>query len=215
MSSLPTGTVTFLFTDVEGSTKLWERSPETMQRTLVRHDEILRRATEEHDGYVFKTVGDAFCCAFSTATDALEAALKAQRALFTEEWEVQGGVRVRMALHTGAAEERDGDYFGPPVNRVARLLSAAHGGQVLLSLATHEMVRDQLPEAASLRDLGAQHLKDLFRPERVFQLIAPGLPSEFPPLRTLQTRLNNLPLQPTPLVGREREVEEVAGRLRR
>jgi class 3 adenylate cyclase len=118
VASMPTGTVTFLFTDVEGSTKLWERSPETMQRALARHDEILRRVTEERDGYVFKTVGDAFCCAFSTATDALEAALRAQRALFAEEWEVQGGVRVRMALHTGAAAERDGDYFGPPVTEV-------------------------------------------------------------------------------------------------
>src|SRR5215207_7416518 len=215
MSSLPTGTVTFLFTDIEGSTKLWERSPQAMQRALARHDQILRDAVEERGGYVFKTVGDAFCCVFTTATDALEATLKAQRVLFAEEWHVEGGVRVRMALHTGVAEERDGDFFGPPVNRVARLLHTAHGGQVLLSAATHEMVRDQLPEAASLRDLGAQHLKDLFRPERVFQLIAPGLPSEFPPLRTLQTRLNNLPLQPTPLVGREREVEEVAGRLRR
>jgi predicted ATPase/class 3 adenylate cyclase/Tfp pilus assembly protein PilF len=211
---MPTGTVTFLFTDVEGSTKLWERSPETMQRALARHDEILRRVTEERDGYVFKTVGDAFCCAFSTATDALEAALRAQRALFAEEWEVQGGVRVRMALHTGAAAERDGDYFGPPLNRVARLLSAGHGGQVLLSLATQELVRDQLPEEASLMDLGEHRLKDLFRPERAFQLVAPGLPSQFPPLRTLAGRPNNLPVQPTPLVGREREVDEILERLR-
>lgn len=214
MSSLPTGTVTFLFTDIEGSTRLWERSPEAMQRALIRHDQILRDAVEERGGYVFKTVGDAFCCAFTTATDALEATLKAQRALFAEEWNVEGGVRDRMALHTGVTDERDGDYFGPPVNRVARLLHAAHGGQVLLSAATHEMVRDQLPEEVSLRDLGEQRLKDLFRPERIFQLTAFGLPSEFPPLRTLGARLNNLPLQPTPLVGRVREVEEVTGRLR-
>ncbi|HEX2739742.1 MAG TPA: adenylate/guanylate cyclase domain-containing protein, partial [Rubrobacter sp.] len=174
MSSLPTGTVTFLFTDIEGSTRLWERSPEAMQGALIRHDQILREAVEERGGYVFKTVGDAFCCAFTTATDALEATLKAQRALFAEEWNVEGGVRDRMALHTGVAEERDGDYFGPPVNRVARLLHAAHGGQVLLSAATHEMVRDQLPEEVSLRDLGEQRLKDLFRPERIFQLTASG-----------------------------------------
>jgi predicted ATPase/Tfp pilus assembly protein PilF len=121
---------------------------------------------------------------------------------------------VRMALHTGSTEERDGDYFGPPVNRVARLLSAAHGAQVLLSLTTQELVRDQLPEEVSLMDLGEHRLKDLFRPERVFQLMASGLPSEFPPLRTLEAKLNNLPLQPTPLVGREREVEEIAQRLR-
>ena len=119
-----------------------------------------------------------------------------------------------MALHMGAAEERDGDYFGPPVNRVARLLSAAHGGQVLLSLPTHEMVRDQLPAGIALMDLGEQRLKDLFRPERVFQLTAPELPSEFPPLRTLEIRPNNLPLQPTPLVGREREVAEITDRVR-
>jgi predicted ATPase/class 3 adenylate cyclase len=209
VSSPPTGTVTFLFTDIEGSTKLWERYPQAMQRALVRHDEILRRVTEEQEGYVFKTVGDAFCCAFPTAQDALEATLEAQRTLFAQEWGETGPLRVRMALHTGAAEERDGDYFGPPVNRVARLLTAGHGGQVLLSEAAQEMVRDQLPAGAALVDLGERRLKDLFRPERVFQLNASGLPSEFPPLRTLESRPNNLPPQPTPLVGRERELEQV------
>ena len=118
-------------------------------------------------------------------------------------------------MHTGAAEERDGDYFGPPVNRVARLLSAAHGGQVLLSLPTQELVRDQLPTHTSLRDLGEYRLKDLFRPERVFQLVSAELPSEFPPLRTLEAYRNNLPLQPTPLIGREKEVSEVCQRLSR
>ncbi len=210
MAGPPTGTITFLFTDIEGSTRLWERDAKAMQSALTRHDAILHRVIEEQEGHVFKTVGDAFCCAFSTATDALTAALEAQRALFTEEWGFGGGVRVRMALHTGAAEERGGDYFGPPLNRVARLLSAGHGGQVLLSLATQELVRDQLPPDVGLWDLGEQRLKDLFRPERVFQLVADGLPSEFSPLKTLGARPNNLPLQPTPLVGREREVEEIA-----
>jgi predicted ATPase/class 3 adenylate cyclase len=216
MSSLPTGTVTFLFTDIEGSTKLWERSPEAMQRALARHDEILREAVEEHDGYVFKTVGDAFCCAFATAPDALEASLFSQRALLSKEgWpEETGPLLVRMALHAGAAEERDGDYFGPPVDRVARLLSAGHGGQVLLSLAAQELVHDRLPPDVELSYLGEHRLKDLFRPERVFQIVAPSLPAEFPPLRTLAGRPNNLPLQPTPLVGREREVEEIVERLR-
>jgi predicted ATPase/class 3 adenylate cyclase/Tfp pilus assembly protein PilF len=214
MRGLPTGTVTFLFTDIEGSTKLWEKSPEAMQRALVRHDEILRRVTDGRDGHVFKTVGDAFCCAFSTAIDALEAALRAQRKLFAEEWGVEGGVRLRMALHTGAAEERDGDYFSPPVNRVARLLSAGHGGQVLLSLPTQELVRDWLPADVRLRDLGERRLKDLSRPEGIFQLMVHDLPAEFPPLRTLEGRPNNLPLQPTPLVGREHEVEEICRRLR-
>jgi len=213
MSVPPTGTVTFLFTDIEGSTKLWERDAATMQAALARHDEILRSAIEANGGYVFKTVGDAFCAAFPTAPDALEAALEAQRRLGEEQWDQSSPLRVRMALHMGVAEERDGDYFGPPVNRVARLLSAAHGGQVLLSLPTHEMVRDQLPAGATLMNLGERRLKDLFRPERVFQLTALGLPSEFPPLRTLESRPNNLPLQPTPLVGREREVAEVADRV--
>jgi predicted ATPase/class 3 adenylate cyclase len=215
VASPPTGTVTFLFTDIEGSTKLWEGDAEAMQEALARHDDILHGVVKEHDGYVFKTVGDACCCAFSRATNALEASLEAQRALLTKEgWPKETGpLRVRMALHAGTTEERDGDYFGPPVNRVARLLSAAHGGQILLSLATQELVRDQLPPDVELRDLGERRLKDLFGPERVFQLVAPGLPTEFPPLRTLEGHPNNLPLQPTPLVGRESEIEEVVERL--
>ena len=215
VTQAPTGTVTFLFTDVEDSTKLWEGHPGTMRTTLARHDEILRRAIEAHGGHVFKTVGDAFCAAFSTATDALESALAAQRALLSEPWEEEiGALRTRMALHTGAAEERDEDYFGPALNRVARLLSAAHGGQVLLSLPTQELVRDHLPPGTWLSDLGEGRLKDLSRPERIFQLAAPDLPSEFPPLKTLESYPNNLLLQPTPLVGREREVERVRERLR-
>jgi predicted ATPase/class 3 adenylate cyclase len=215
MTGPPTGTVTFLFTDIEGSARLWERNSQEMQEALARHDELLRTAIEARDGYVFKTVGDAFCAAFGTATDAAEAALACQLALLEEGWaEEVGAIRVRMALHTGAAEERDGDYFGPPVNRVARLMSAAHGGEVLLSLPAQELVRDQLPPGTTLRDLGEYRLKDLFRPERVFQLLAPELPSEFPPLRTLDAYRNNLPLQPTPLVGREKEVAEVCDLLR-
>jgi predicted ATPase/class 3 adenylate cyclase len=214
MAGPPTGTVTFLFTDIEGSTKMWERSPEAMQVALARHDEILREAIEAHGGYVFKTVGDAFCAAFSTAPDALEAALSAQKALLGEAWEETGPLRVRMALHTGAAELRGDDYFGVPLNRVARLLSAGHGSQVLLSVATQQLVRDQLPAGTQLRDLGERRLKDLFRPEHIFQLMASDLPAEFPPLRTLDTRLNNLPAQPTPLIGREREVADVCERVR-
>ncbi len=215
MVAPPSGTVTFLFTDIEGSTSLWERDTSAMQSALARHDEILRGTVEDHAGFVFKMVGDAFCCAFPTAPEALEAALDIQRGLSTEEWAREiGPLRVRAALHTGAAEERGGDYFGPPLNRVARLLSAGHGGQILLSLPTQELVRDQLPSGAGLRDLGEKRLKDLFRPERVFQLTAPDLPSEFPSLRTLESLRNNLPLQPTPLVGREREVAAVCERLR-
>lgn len=214
MAQPHTGEITFLFTDVEGSTSLWERKPTAMSEALSRHDEILRTAIEAHNGHVFKTVGDAFHATFSAAPDALEAALEAQRALLHEAWDLTGPLRVRMALHTGAAEERDGDYFGPSLNRVARLLSAGHGGQILLSLATLELVRDRLPDESGLRDLGKRRLKDLSSPEHVFQIIAPGLRSEFPPLETLDIRRNNLPAQPTPLVGRERELEEVLALLR-
>jgi predicted ATPase/class 3 adenylate cyclase len=213
VASPPTGTVTFLFTDIEGSTKLWERNASAMQSALARHDEILRSAIEECDGHVFKTVGDAFCAAFSSAPEALGAAISAQRALHDEEWDEGGVIRVRMALHTGAMDEREGDYFGPALNRVARLLLAGHGGQTLLSLASQELVRDSLPAGSSLRDLGEKRLKDLYRPEHVFQITTPDLPSDFPPLRTLESLRNNLPLQPTPLIGREREVGEVCERL--
>ncbi len=193
MPVLPTGTVTFLFTDIEGSTQRWDAWPDAMRLALVRHDDILREAIEANGGFVFKTVGDAFCAAFATAPDALAAALQAQRALPAQDWGEVGALRVRMALHTGAAQERDGDYFGPPLNRVARLLSAAYGGQTLLSLASQELVRDSLPESTTLRDLGQHRLKDLARPEHVFQLITPGLPVEFGALKTLDTRPNNRP----------------------
>ena len=149
MVAPPSGTITFLFTDIEGSSRMWEQNAPAMQASLARHDEILRDTIEGRSGYVFKTVGDAFCAAFATAPDALEAALRAQRSLLTEEWGELWPLRVRMALHTGAVEERDGDYFGPPLNRVARLLTAGHGGQTLLSLPTQELVRDQLPVGAA------------------------------------------------------------------
>ena len=211
----PTGNVTFLFTDIQGSTSMWERDAEGMRFALARHDELLESAIETHGGFVFKTVGDAFCAAFSDVSDALEAALVAQRSLSTEGWDEGFAIRARMAIHSGMAEERGGDYFGPPVNRVTRLLSAGHGGQTLISSATRELVRDALPEGTELRDLGERRLKDLFRSERVFQLTGTDLPSSFPPLKTLDARLNNLPVQPTPLVGREKEISDVAGFLRR
>ena len=134
MPSPPTGTVTFLFTDIEGSTKLWEQNAQAMQIALARHDEVLRSAIEANGDLVFKTVGDAFCAAFSSAPEALDAAISAQRALHDEEWEEGATIRVRVALHTGAVNEQGGDYFGPALNRVARLLSAGNGGQTLISL---------------------------------------------------------------------------------
>jgi predicted ATPase/class 3 adenylate cyclase len=212
MASLPSGTVTFLFTDIEGSTTRWEHQPEAMRVALARHDMLVRAAIVEHHGHVVKTMGDAFHAAFSRAPDAVAAALDAQRRLQAEPWGVAGPVRVRMALHTGAAEERDGDYYGPTLNRAARLMSAGHGGQVLLSQATSELIRDGPPEGTSLRDLGEYRLKDLSRPEHVFQLISPDLPTEFPPLRSLDSLPNNLPRYLTSFVGREREIAEV-GRL--
>ncbi len=210
----PTGTVTFLFTDIEGSTRLWDHYPREMGPALARHDTLMREAIARFGGTVFKTIGDAFCAAFGTAPEAVGAAIAAQRALEAEEWHGLPGLKVRMAIHTGSAEERDGDYFGAPLNRVARLLSAGHGGQVLLSLATQELARDQLPRDIGLRDLGDHHLKDLGRPERVFQVLAPGLPDEFAPLRTLDYYPNNLPIQLTSFVGREREMAAVARALR-
>ena len=209
MPELPSGTVAFLFTDIEGSTRLWEQQPGAMASALARHDALLREAVEGHGGRVFKTVGDAVCAAFPLAIQAVDAAVAAQRALASEGWGQVGTVRVRMAVHAGAAEERDDDYFGPPLNRVARLLAAGHGGQVLLSRAAHELVRDHLPPDLALRDLGEHRLKDLHHSERVFQLVAPDLPADFPPLRTPEQLLRNLPVHPTPLIGREREVAAV------
>ncbi len=214
MSNLPSGTVTFLFTDIEGSTKLWEQHHDPMRDVIARHDALLQKTIEANGGYVFKTVGDAFCAAFSTATDALNASLTAQRTLQAEEWGEIGSLRIRIGLHTGAAQERDGDYFGPALNRVARLQSAAHGQQILLSQSTYELVRDHLPSDVELLDLGEHRLKDLIRPEHVFQVVAADLPLEFPPIRTLNARSNNLPIQHTPLVGREKEVTTVLDRLR-
>jgi len=183
-SPLPTGTVTFLFTDIEGSTRLWEEHAAAMRAALARHDALLRACIDGHSGHVFKTGGDAFCAAFHTASDALAAALEAQRALHREPWPEGAKLRVRMALHSGSVEVRAGDYFGAPLNRVARLLATGHGGQTLLSEATHDLCRDQLPPLASVRALGAHGLKDLGRPEAVFQVCHPDLPQSFPPLRS-------------------------------
>lgn len=190
MAGSPTGTVTFLFTDIQGSTSMWERDARRMQSALARHDEIMKATFTAHGGHVFKTVGDACYAAFASAPAALRAALAAQRAIFAEPWDERSRVRVRMALHSGEAEERDGDYFGPPLNRVARLLSAGHGGQTLLSRAARQRIGEELPEGVSLRDMGGHRLKDLREPERIFQLLAPDLPSEFPPLKTLETSSN-------------------------
>jgi predicted ATPase/class 3 adenylate cyclase/DNA-binding CsgD family transcriptional regulator/tetratricopeptide (TPR) repeat protein len=210
-SPIPSGTVTFMFTDVEGSTKLWEAEPELMTIALRRHDEIMQAAIESARGYVFKTVGEAFCAAFSTSRAAVEATLSAQQALSDEAWPTGAPLRVRMGVHTGVCEERDGDYFGAVVNRAARLAAVAHGGQVLVSGAAAGLLSGGLPDGVGLRDLGEHRLKDLGRAERVFQVTGPGLAVGFGPLRSLDhpALRHNLPSQATSFVGRVAELAEL------
>ncbi len=211
--SRPSGTVTLLFTDIEGSTALWETHEAEMETGLARHDELLRGAIEGSGGYVFKTVGDAFCAVFSSAENALEAALQAQRSLGSEIWPEPIVMRVRMGLHTGECQERDSDYFGPVVNRTARLEAVAHGGQILLSGATAVLVREVLPEGCGLIDLGEHRLKDLGVPEHVFQLTAEDLKASFPPLRSLTNPEleHNLPVELTSFIGRDKELKDIHG----
>jgi predicted ATPase/class 3 adenylate cyclase len=206
-SAAPSGTVTFLFTDIEGSTRLWEENLAAMSEALARHDEMLRAAIEAHDGVVFSTGGDGVAAAFQRAPDAVGAALDAQRRLQSESWDPP--LLVRMAVHTGDVEERDGDYFGPPLNRCARLMASGHGGQVLCSGVVASIVAGR-PEESALRDLGSHRLRDLSEPVHVFQLDHPALRDAFPPLRSLDTYRGNLPIQPTEFVGREAQVLEVA-----
>jgi predicted ATPase/class 3 adenylate cyclase len=210
MAELPTGTVTFLFTDIEGSTRLWEEHPEEMKAALARHDEILRDAVEAHDGHIVKTTGDGVHAAFTTGHDAAGASLRAQAALSAEQWDETGPLRVRMGIHTGEAEVRDGDYYGPALNRAARLMSAAHGGQIVVSHATEELLRDAKSETFTLVDLGEHRLRDLSRAERVFQLSKSDGPVEFPTLRSLDAFPSNLPTQLSSFVGRDDEVAVVA-----
>jgi class 3 adenylate cyclase/DNA-binding XRE family transcriptional regulator len=205
----PSGTVTFLFTDIEGSTRLWEQHPDLMPAAFRRQEAILREAIASHGGYAYKMVGDAFQAAFATAPATLAAALAAQRALAGEDWGALGPLRVRMALDSGVVEERGDDYVGPLLNRTARLMAAGYGGQILLSAAARELVWNQLPPHVSLRDLGTHQLKDITRPEHVFQVVASDLPSNFPPLRTLERWSNNLPAQLTSFIGREKESAEI------
>lgn len=208
--SLPSGVVTLLFTDIEGSTKLWERHPDQMRDALARHDEICCGEISHHNGVVFKTVGDAICSAFAHPGDALAAAIDVQRKLHSCDWPREiGEIRVRMGLHSGDCTERDGDYFGPTVNRVARLSSLAYGEQILVSAATAALLRDALADGIELRSLGLHRLKDLAQPEPTFQVVAPGLRADFPGVGSLDSRPNNLPSQISSFVGRERELREV------
>lgn len=200
---------TFIFTDIEGSSRLWERFPQSMARALARHDALLRQHAEACFGQVFKTVGDAFCIAFPEPLDALSAAHAVQKALAEEAWENIEPLRIRIGLHTGPAEMRDNDYFGPTLNRVARIMGAGHGGQVLLSHDTAELVSHRLPPGVSLRKLGAARLRNLDGVEQIFQLVIDGLLSDFPPLRSLVATPNNLPNQTSAFIGRERELADL------
>jgi predicted ATPase/class 3 adenylate cyclase len=214
VTELPTGTVTFLFTDLEGSTRLWEEHPEAMRDALARHDEILRDAVEKRGGTVVKTTGDGLHAAFATAHDGVAAAIAAQRELDGEEWPLPEPLLVRMGVHTGEADVRDDDYYGTAVNRAARVSAAAHGAQIVVSHATEELVRDGLAADVSLEDLGEHHLRDLARPEQVFQVRAAGLPADFPPLRSLGAFPGNLPTRATSFIGREKELAKIADALR-
>jgi predicted ATPase/class 3 adenylate cyclase/TolA-binding protein len=206
-------TVVFLFTDIQGSTVRWERHGEAMAAALRRHDDLMNAAMAAHDGQVFKAVGDQFCVAFASVSGAIAAAVAAQRALAREDFSEVEGIAVRMAIHGGPVEARGGDYFGPPLNRVARLLSTAHGGQILLSGVAAGLARQTLPAGLELHDLGMHRLKDLGDAEHVFQLRAPELHREFPALRSLDSFPNNLPAQATRFVGRETELEELSRRI--
>jgi predicted ATPase/class 3 adenylate cyclase len=203
-------TLTFVFTDIEGSTRLWEQFPAEMNAALEHHDTLMREIFTACEGTVFKTIGDAFCAVFANATAALRASVEIQHRILQETWELPQELRVRIALHTGEAEARDNDYFGPTLNRVARLLAAAHGGQVLITAATEELVSGNLPQGVLLRDLGEHRLRDLNRPERIFQIIHPELPSEFAALRGLESFSHNLPIQLTSFVGRKAEMDELS-----
>jgi len=208
--------MTFLLTDVEGSTALWESSPEAMRLAVARHDRLLTELTERHGGAVVRSrgEGDSFFMVFQRATDAVMAACAIQQALHAEAWQLDPPIRVRIGLNTGEAELREGNYFGAVVNRCARLRDLAHGGQVLLSQPTYDLIRDDRPAGVSLLDLGEHRLRGVSEPVRVFQIVDPELPSAFPPLRIMETRPNTLPVQVTSLIGRESQAAEIANLLR-
>ena len=210
INTIPTGTVTFLFTDIEGSTKLWQQFPQAMPVAHARHHEILKQAIEAHHGHVFQIIGDAFCASFATVRNALDACVAAQRMLHAETWGETGALRVRMGLHTGTAEWHEGDYHGYlTMARVQRIMSLAHGGQILLSNATAELLRGQLSQELHLRDMGEHALKGLAGHEHVWQLIADDLPSELIALASRDAIPNNLPVQLTSFIGRTREQQEL------
>ncbi len=213
MPSLPTGTVTFLFTDIEGSTRLLQQLGDRYAAALTQYRHLLRSAAQERGGLEVDTQGDAFFFAFPRARDAVTAAVQVQRALAEHPWPENVSVQARIGLNTGEALPVETGYVGMDVHRAARICAAGHGGQILLSQSTHDLVADEPPGGVSFQDLGEHRLKDLTRPQHVFQAVAPDLPADFPPLRSLDVRPNNLPIQLTSFIGREREIAEVKGLL--
>jgi predicted ATPase/class 3 adenylate cyclase len=213
MRSLPAGTVTFLFTDIEGSTRLLQQHPRQMGDALSRHHDLLRDAVENNGGIVFETLGDGVYASFARARDAVRAAVAGQEAVQAQDWGEIGAIRVRMGLHTGDVEVRGEHYFGPALFRCSRMMAIGHGGQVLVSRATHDLVADVLPPGAALRPLGIHRLKDLAEPAEVYQLTHPSLQAEFPPLHSLDALANNLPAHPTRFIGRQREVAAIRERV--
>jgi predicted ATPase/class 3 adenylate cyclase len=215
---LPSGTVTFLFTDIQGSTPLWESQPDLMARALQIHNQALRQAIETYGGIVFKTVGDAFQSAFPTALQGLNAAIAAQRLLNSAPWNELGPLPVRMGLHTGTAEiDPGGDEYAVShdKNRIGRIHSIAHGGQILLSQETADLVARRLPAGVALQDLGEHRLKGMTLPEHLFQVSALGLPASFPPLATASSHPHNLPGEMTSFIGRAKEIQELLSLLRK
>jgi len=215
VSELPIGTITVLISDIQASTVAWDRNPQAMTLALTRHDAIFREAVGAVNGVMVESgrEGDSLLCVFTTAGDAVRCALQVQRAMSRESWPDGAEIAVRIALHTGEPELRDGHYHGPVLYRAARLMATAHGGQIVVSSPTRDIVVDNLPAGASLLDLGTHVLKDLSRAEQVFQLVDPQLRFEFPPLRGAGQPRNNLPVQLTTFLGRERELSEVRGLL--
>ncbi len=211
MTNLPSGTVTFLFTDIEGSTKIAQQYPNDMPVLLARHNQILNQAIKAHNGFVFQIVGDSFSAAFHNAIDGLNAVLAAQHALHTETWGETGAIKVRMGLHTGTAEIlSDGKYDGyATIASTQRVMSAAHGEQTLLTQTTYELLQYALPNFVTLRDMGKHRLKDLRAPLRLYQVNAPDLPQNFPAIKSLDTQPNNLSAQLTSFIGREKEIAEI------
>ncbi len=214
-NGLPRGLVTFVFTDIEGSTRMVQHLDVRYADVLEEHRHIVQEAVNNWNGYVVDSQGDAFFLAFHRAADAVAAVVQIQRTITEHRWPGGGELRVRIGVHTGEPTVAANRYIGLDVHRAARLCSASHGGQVLISESTRHRVADEIPAGARLHDLGEHRLKDFPRPERIWQLVVPDLPSQFPPLRTTGARFDNLPVPATPFIGRQAEVDRLGAELKR